>query len=66
MGGMKATTKSDFRLNPGKWLQAAPLGEDVRIISGGDVIALRKVELESADYAWRECGVAPGEVAAHE
>lgn len=31
-------------------------GEDIGIISGADVIALRKVEVESTDYAFREYG----------
>ena len=33
-------------------------------ISGADIIALRKVEIESTDYAFREYGVSPAELQA--
>jgi hypothetical protein len=54
---MKTLTITDAKKNLGKWLQAAAAGEDIGIISGADVIALRKVEVEAADYAWQEYGV---------
>ena len=63
---MKTVTITDARKNLGKWLQAAARGEDIGIISGADVIALRKVEVESADYAWREYGLGQAEVTAYE
>jgi len=66
MDAMKTLTITDAKKNLGKWLQAAARGEDVGIVSGADVIALRKVEVESADYAWREYGVTPREVADYE
>ena len=63
---MKTLTITDAKKNLTKWLQAAARGEDIGIVSGADVIALRKVEVESTDYAWREYGVTPEEVAAYE
>ena len=63
---MKTLTITDARKNLGKWLQAAARGEDIGIVSGADVIALRKVEVESTDYAWREYGATPQEVAGYE
>lgn len=63
---MTTLTITDAKRNLGKWLQAAARGEDVGIISGADIIALRKVEVESTDHAWREYGVTPEEVTRYE
>ncbi len=63
---MKTLTITDAKKNLSRWLQAAARGEDIGIVSGADVIALRKVEVESTDYAWREYGVSAGEVAGYE
>jgi antitoxin (DNA-binding transcriptional repressor) of toxin-antitoxin stability system len=63
---MKTLTITDARKNLGKWLQAAARGEDIGIISGADVIALRKVGVQSTDYAWREYGVTPEQVSRYE
>ncbi len=63
---MKTLTITDAKKNLSKWLQAAARGENIGIISGADVIALRKVEVESTDYAWMEYGVTPDEVALYE
>ena len=60
---MKTLTITDAKKNLGQWLTAAARGEDVGIISGADIIALRKVEVESTDYAFREYDVAPKELA---
>ena len=46
----------------GRLLEAAAKGEDIGIISGSDVIALRKVQVESTDYAQREYGASPREI----
>lgn len=59
---MKTLTITDAKKNLGKWLQAAARGEDIGIVSGANVIALRKVEVESADYAHREYGVTQEEL----
>jgi len=63
---MTTLTITDAKKNLTKWLQAAARGEDIGIISGADVIALRKVQVESADYAWREYGVTQEELEAYE
>jgi hypothetical protein len=45
-------------------LDAAAHGEDIGIICGADIIALRRVEVESTDYAQREYAATPEQVAA--
>src|SRR5258708_14090446 len=61
---MKTLTITNAKRNLGEWLMAAARGEDVGIISGADIIALRKVEVESTDYAFREYGATPAELQA--
>jgi antitoxin (DNA-binding transcriptional repressor) of toxin-antitoxin stability system len=61
---MKTLTITEAKKNLGRWLQAAARGEDVGIINGANIIALRKVEVDSADYAFREYGVTPDELRA--
>ena len=63
---MKTLTITAAKRNLGQWLAAAARGENVGIISGADIITLRKVEVESTDYAFVEYGAAPDEVAAFE
>jgi antitoxin (DNA-binding transcriptional repressor) of toxin-antitoxin stability system len=53
---MKTLTITDAKKNLSRWLDAAARGEDVGIIRGADIIALRKVAVESTDYAHREYG----------
>lgn len=60
---MKTLTITDAKKNLGRWLLAAARGEDIGIVSGSNIIALRKVEVESTDYAFREYGATPQEVA---
>ena len=59
---MKTLTITDAKKNLSRWLDAAARGEDIGIIRGADIIALRKVEVESTDYAQREYGVTPEEL----
>jgi antitoxin (DNA-binding transcriptional repressor) of toxin-antitoxin stability system len=54
---MQTLTITKAKKNLGRLLQAAAKGEDIGIISGDDIIALRKVEVEAADYAQREYGL---------
>ena len=61
---MKTLTITDAKKNLGQWLTAAARGQDIGIVCGADIIALRKVEVESADYAQREYGVSEDQVAA--
>jgi antitoxin (DNA-binding transcriptional repressor) of toxin-antitoxin stability system len=60
---MKTLTIMDAKKNLSRWLTAAAQGEDIGIICGADVIALRKVDVESTDYAQREYGVTPEQLA---
>jgi hypothetical protein len=53
---MKTLTITDAKKNLGHWLTEAAKGNDIGIISGSDIIALRKVEVESTDYAYHEYG----------
>ena len=61
---MKTLTITDAKKNLSRWLAAAARGDDIGIVCGADIIALRKVEVESRDYAQREYGAAPEQVAA--
>jgi antitoxin (DNA-binding transcriptional repressor) of toxin-antitoxin stability system len=60
---MKTLTITDAKKNLGRWLSAAARGEDIGIVCGADIIALRKIEVESTDYAQRECGATSEQVA---
>jgi antitoxin (DNA-binding transcriptional repressor) of toxin-antitoxin stability system len=61
---MRTLTITDARKNLSRWLDAAARGQDIGIIRGADIIALRRVEVESTDYAQREYAASPDQVAA--
>jgi len=61
---MKTLTITDAKKNLGRWLAAAARGEDIGIVTGAEIIALRKVEVESTDYAGHVYGVTQEQVAA--
>ena len=61
---MKTLTITEAKKKLGYWLLAAASGDDIGIISGADIIALRKVQVESTDFAQREYGATPEQVAA--
>lgn len=63
---MKTLTITETKKNLGKWLSAAARGEDIGIVCGADIIALRKVDAESMDHAQREYGATTEEVEAVE
>jgi len=63
---MKTLTITEAKKNLGRWLAAAARGEDIGIVCGADIVALRKVGVESTDYAQREYGAIPEHVAALE
>lgn len=63
---MKTLTITAARKNLSRGLAVASRGEDIGIICGADIIALRKVEVESTDYAQREYGATPEQVSALE
>ena len=60
---MKTLTITDAKKNLGRWLAAAARGEDIGIVYGADIVALRKVDIESTDYAQLEYGATPEQVA---
>ncbi len=61
---MKTLTITDAKKNLSRWLDAAARGQDIGIIRGAEIIALRRVEVESTDYAQREYASTPEEIAA--
>ena len=63
---MKTLTITEAKKNLGRWLAAASSGEDIGIICGAEIMGLHKVAVESTDYARREYGAAPEQVAALE
>ena len=60
---MKTLTITDAKKNLSRWLDAAARGQDIGIIRGAEIIALRRVEVESTDYAEREYGATPEQIA---
>jgi antitoxin (DNA-binding transcriptional repressor) of toxin-antitoxin stability system len=61
---MKTLTITDAKKNLSRWLDAAVRGQDIGIIRGAEIIALRRVDVESTDYAQREYGATPEQIAA--
>ena len=59
---MTTLTITEAKKNLGRWLKAAGNGEDVGIIAGKDIFALRRVAVHSEDYALQEYGVTPVEM----
>ena len=60
---MKTLTITSARQNPGAWLARAARGEEIGIISGAQVIALRPVAIAAADYAEQEYRLTKAELA---
>jgi len=59
---MTTLSPTKARSNLTAWLKKAAAGEDIGILFGDKVIALRPVEVESTDYAEREYGVTKEEL----
>ncbi|HWF19833.1 MAG TPA: hypothetical protein VG754_11225 [Verrucomicrobiae bacterium] len=59
---MKTLTITKARANLSALLEKAKRGEDIGIISGDQIVALRPVTVSSDDYAWREYGATPAEL----
>ncbi len=59
---MQTLTITTAKKNLGRWLAAAARGEEIAIVCGADIIALRKIEVEAADYAFQEYGITPAEM----
>jgi antitoxin (DNA-binding transcriptional repressor) of toxin-antitoxin stability system len=60
---MKTLTITSARQNLGAWLARAARGEEIGIISGAHVIALRPVAIAAADYAEQEYRLTQAELA---
>jgi hypothetical protein len=63
---MKTLTITEGRGRLGYWLKKATQGEDIGFVVDGKVVALRPVEVHSADYALQEYGLSAREIAAAE
>ncbi len=59
---MQTLSPTKARSNLTYWLKAASSGEDVGILYGDQIIALRPVSVESTDYAMREYGATVADV----
>lgn len=59
---VKTLSVTDARQNLTRWLQAAMKGEDVGILCGNQVVALRPVQVYSEDYALQEYGLTKKEL----
>ena len=59
---MKTLSIDQARANLSDLLEKAKNGEDIGIMSGDQIVALRPVTVSSDDYAWREYGVTPEEM----
>ncbi len=59
---MTTLSPTKARSNLTAWLKKAAAGEDIGILFGDHVIALRPVEVESTDYAEKEYGVTKEEL----
>ena len=59
---MTTLTITKARANLSELLEKAKKGDDIGIVSGDQIIALRPVTVSSDDYAWREYGVTPAEL----
>lgn len=60
---MKTLTITEGRGRLGYWLKKATQGEDVGFMFEGNIVALRPVEVHSADYALQEYGLTEKEMA---
>lgn len=59
---MQTLSVTNARKNLGAWVKKAIEGEDVGILVGDHVVALRPVEVVSKDYAFSEYGLTPAEM----
>ena len=59
---MTTLSPTKARSNLTSWLKKAAAGEDIGILYGDQVIALRPVVVEEADYAWTEYGITKAEM----
>lgn len=60
---MKTLTVTEGRGRLGYWLKKAAEGADIGFVFNGKIVALRPVEVTSADYALQEYGLTAAEMA---
>ena len=60
---MKTLTITEGRGRLGHWLKMATEGADVGFVYEGKIVALRPVEVTSADYALQQYGLTAAEMA---
>ncbi len=63
---MKTLTVTEGRGRLGYWLRKAVQGEDIGFLFEGTVVAIRPVEVHSADYALQEYGLNERDISAAE
>ncbi len=61
---MKTLTVTEARKNLSGWIRRAGAGEEIGIVDGARIYAIRPVTVMAADYALAEYGVTPAEVEA--
>ncbi len=59
---MKTLTVTEARKNLSSWIRRAGAGEEIAIIDGARIYAIRPVNVIAADYALHEYGATPAEV----
>ena len=59
---MKTLTVTEARKNLSDWIRRAGAGEDIAIIDGARIYAIRPINVLTADYALHEYGATPAEV----
>jgi antitoxin (DNA-binding transcriptional repressor) of toxin-antitoxin stability system len=58
---MKTLTVTDARKNLSHWLRRAKAGDEIGIVDGADIIALRPVRVTAVDYMETEYGLSTPE-----
>ncbi len=58
---MKTLTVTEARKNLSQWLRRAKAGEEIGIVDGADIIALRPVAVTALDYFQSEYGLSAAE-----
>jgi antitoxin (DNA-binding transcriptional repressor) of toxin-antitoxin stability system len=59
---MTTLSPTQVRKNLTSWLKKAAAGEDIGILYGDKVFAIRPVKVKSANYAWTEYGLTDKEM----
>jgi antitoxin (DNA-binding transcriptional repressor) of toxin-antitoxin stability system len=59
---MKTLTVTEARKNLSGWIRRAGAGEEIAIVDGARLYAIRPVTVMAADYALSEYGATPAEV----